>query len=112
MRVLWRWFKKFTKYSFVVFLLLVLAFSCFLWYTTTDSFQQMARRRLIADVESATGGRAEVGSFHVVPLHFQVEVRGLTIHGREAPDQVPYFHVESMVATVNLSAALGAKISF
>ena len=112
MKVLWRWFKKFTKYCFVLFLLVVLLFSCLLWYTTTESFQQMVRRRLIADIEAATGGRVEVGSFHVVPLHFQVEVRGLTIHGREAPDQLPYVHVESMVATVNLSAALGARISF
>ena len=112
MKVLWSWFKKFTKYSFAFFLLVVLLLSCFLWYTTTESFQQMVRRRLIADVESATGGRVEVGSFHVVPLHFQVEVRGLAIHGREAPDQLPYVHIESMVATVNLSAALGAKISF
>jgi translocation and assembly module TamB len=112
MKTLWRWFKKFTKYSFVAFLLLAMFFSCFLWYTTTESFQRMVRRRLIADVENATGGRVEVGSFHVVPLHFQVEVRGLTIHGREAFDQLPYLHIESMVATVNLSAALGAKISF
>ncbi len=112
MKTLWRWFKKFTKYSFVGFLLLVLLFSCFLWYTTTESFQQMVRRRLIADVQSATGGRVEVGSFQVVPLQFQVEVRGLTIHGREAPNQLPYVHIESMVAKVNLSAALGAKITF
>ena len=112
MKTLWRWFKKFTKYSFVLFLLVMLLFSCLLWYTTTESFQQMVRRRLIADMESATGGRVEVGSFHAVPLHFQVEVRGLTIHGREAANQLPYFHVESMVARVNLSAALGARLSF
>jgi translocation and assembly module TamB len=112
MRILWRWFKKFTKYCFALFLLIVLLLSGLLWYTTTESFQQMVRRRLVADIESATGGRVEVGSFHVVPLHFQVEVRGLTIHGREAADQLPYVHVDSMVATVNLSAALGARISF
>src|SRR5215470_197027 len=112
MKVLWRWFKKFTKYGFVLFLLVMLLFSGLLWYTTTESFQQMVRRRLVADIESATGGRVEVGSFHAVPLHFQVEVRGLTIHGREAGNQLPYFHVESMVARVNLSAALGARLSF
>src|SRR5262249_15312280 len=112
MRILWHWFKKLTKYCFLALLLLVLLFSCLLWYTTTESFQQMVRRRLIADLESATGGRVEVGSFHAIPLQFQVEVRGLTIHGREATDQLPYFHVESMVAKINLSAALGAKISF
>jgi len=112
MKTLWRWLKKLTKYCFVVFLLLLLLISGLLWYTTTESFQQMVRGRVIADLESATGGRVELGSFHVIPLRFQVEVRGLTIHGREAADQVPYAHVESLLATVNLSSVLGGRISF
>ncbi|PYV78742.1 MAG: hypothetical protein DMG96_06605 [Acidobacteria bacterium] len=112
MKTLWRWLRKFTKYCFVAFLLLLLVSSGLLWYTTTESFQRMVRGRVIADLESATGGRVELGSFHVIPLRFQVEVRGLTIHGREAPDQVPYAHVESLLATVNLSSVLGARISF
>ena len=112
MKTLWRWLRKFTKYCFVAFLLLLLLFSGLLWYTTTDSFQQMVRGRLIAGLEDATGGRVEVGRFHVIPLRFQVEVRGLTIHGREAVDQTPYAHVEGLLATVNLSSILGGRISF
>ena len=91
------------------FLLLV---SALLWYVTTDSFQQMVRVRLVKAIEKATGGRAELGSFHAVPLRFQVEVRNLTIHGREAPDQVPLLHVDSMSAVLNLSYILGGRIGF
>lgn len=107
-----RFLRGFTKYAFVAGLLLVLLLSVFLWYVTTDSFQNMVRGRLISDIERATGGRAELGSFHVVPLRFEVEVRDLTIHGREARGQVPLVHVDSLSAIVNLSSVLGAKIAF
>jgi translocation and assembly module TamB len=112
MKTLWRWLKRLTKYCFVAFLLLLLVIAGLLWYTTTESFQHMVRGRVIAGFESATGGRVELGSFHVIPLRFQVEVRDLTIHGREAADQIPYAHVESLLATVNLSSVLGGRIGF
>lgn len=108
-RIRWR---KIGKYFTFLFLLLLLCFAGLLWYVTTDSFQQMVRRRLIASLERSTGGRVELGSFHAVPLHFQVEVRNLTIHGREAASEQPYAHVDSLVAIINLSSALGAKIAF
>lgn len=106
-----RW-RKVGKYFFFLFLLLLLSISGLLWYVTTDSFQQLVRRRLIASVERATGGRAELGSFHVVPLRFEVEVRNLTIHGREAAGEQPYAHVDSLVAILHVSSALGAKLAF
>ena len=100
------------RYFFFAAMLFLLGCSALLWFVTTDSFQQMVRGRLIAAVEKATGGRAELGSFHVIPLRFQVEIRNLTIHGRESASDVPYVHVDSVVATVNLSSVLGAKIGF
>lgn len=102
----------FGRYLLLGGLLFILLISGFLWYTTTDSFQRMVRRRLINSIERATGGRAELGSFHAVPLHFQVEVRNLTIHGREAPDELPLVHVDSLSAVVNLSSVFGARIGF
>src|SRR5215470_19218265 len=112
MSILWRLVKKLAKFSFLICLIVVLLISVLLWYVTTDSFQRMARSRITAQLESATGGRVEVGRFHVTPLKFQVDVRDLTIHGREAPGQPPYVHVDSVLARVNLSAALGGNLSF
>src|SRR5258708_4282788 len=100
---------RYCLFAGVAFLLLLVGL---LWYVNTDSFQQMVRGRLITGIERATGGRVEVGSFHVVPFRLQVEVRNLTIHGRESADEVPYVHVDSMIATVKLSSVLGAKIGF
>jgi translocation and assembly module TamB len=104
--------RRLWRYSLLGFLCLLLMLSALLWYITTDSFQQTVRQRLTAAIERATGGRAELGSFHVVPLHFQVEVRDLTIHGREAPAQRPLVHVDSMTAVVDLSSVLGARMAF
>ena len=104
--------RRLARYSLLAFLIFLLMVSVFLWYITTDSFQQMVRRRLIASLEHATGGRVELGSFHVVPLRFEVEVRDLTIHGREAATDKPLAHVDSMSAVVDLGAVLGVRMAF
>ncbi len=75
----------------LVFLVAVLAG---LWYTTTNSFQAYVRGRMVEEVERITGGRAEIGSFHVVPFHLQVEVRNITVHGKEAATDVPLAHAD------------------
>ena len=85
------------------FLLLVIAVGLVsllaaLWYSTTDSFQAFVRRRVVAEIERITGGRAEVGRFHVVPFHMQVEVRNITVHGKESATDVPLVHADSLVA--------------
>ena len=82
------------------------------WYATTDSFQTMVRRRLVSELERVTGGRVELDSFHAVPLRLRVDVRGLTIHGLEKPGDVPYAHVDRLVADVKVISALGAEFGF
>src|SRR5713101_1865849 len=82
------------------------------WYSTTDSFQALVRQRLVAELELTTGGRAELGSIHTVPFHFQVEVRDLTIHGREQPGEVPYAHVNSLLAQLKPWSILQTGIGF
>ncbi len=76
------------------------------WYSTTESFRALVRQRLIATLERSTGGRVELGSVHVVPFHFQVEVREVTIHGREGPREIPFAHVNSLMAQVKIWSLL------
>ena len=83
-----------------------------LWYTTTDSFQAYVRRRMIAEVERITGGRAEIGSFHVVPFHLQVEVRDITVHGTEAPTDIPLVHADHLVAQMKVISFLRTEFGF
>jgi len=103
---------SFCKTLLLCVLVLLLGFSALLWYVTTDSFQRMARSRLITALERASGGKVELGSFYLVPLRRQVEVRDLTIHGREALGEQPYAHVDRMTAVINFSSALGVKLVF
>src|SRR5258708_31827409 len=72
------------------------------WYSTTESFRTLVRERVIATLERITGGRVELGSIHVVPFHFQFEVRDLTIHGREQPGGGSYAHVDSLMGAIKI----------
>jgi translocation and assembly module TamB len=82
------------------------------WYATTDSFQEMVRRRVVAELERVTGGRVELASIHTIPFRFVVDVRDLTIHGREADGEVPYAHVDRVLAKVNFTTAIGLELGF
>jgi len=83
-----------------------------LWYSTTNSFQAYVRKRVVAEIERITGGRAEVGSFHVVPFHMQVEVRNITVHGREGAGDVPLVHADSLVAQLKVISFLRTEFGF
>lgn len=100
------------RQALMAVLLLLLAFSALLWYITTASFQELVRQRLVQSLERTTGGRVEVGGFAVRPLRLELELRDLTIHGRETAKDKPYLHVESLTAVVKISSALGAKLAF
>jgi translocation and assembly module TamB len=105
----WRRFRNYLLIAGVAGLLLLIGFS---WYATTDSFQSLVRRRLVVELERVTGGRVDLGGIHTIPLRFQVDIRDLTIHGREAASEVPYAHVDRLVAQVKLISALGAEFGF
>ena len=103
-----RWWK-------VLLITVIVGVTCLtvgLWYTTTQSFQNYVRRRMVAEVERITGGRAEVGSFHVVPFHLQVEVRNITVHGKEAPGDIPLAHADSLVAQLKINSLLRTDVGF
>jgi translocation and assembly module TamB len=83
-----------------------------LWYTTTNTFQSYVRQRMVAEIERISGGRAEVGSFHIVPFHMQVEVRNITVHGTEAPGELPLVHADHLIARVKVISFLRTEFGF
>lgn len=82
------------------------------WYIGTDSFQSYVRRRVVAELERITGGRAEVGSFHIVPLQMQLEIRDITLRGKEAPGQVPLIHIDHLLAQLKVVSFLRTEFGF
>ena len=81
-------------------------------YINTDSFQSLVRRRLVAEIERITGGRAEVSSIHTIPFRLQVEVRGITVHGRESAADIPLAHADHIVARLKISSLLRSELAF
>jgi translocation and assembly module TamB len=100
---------KFLLLALCTFLVVLAAI---VWYATTDAFQARVRRRFVAELERISGGRVEVGGLHTIPFRLQVDVRDMTIHGREGPDEVPLVHVDRLVARVKVISVLGAEVGF
>ena len=94
--------------GFCVFSLI--GFSLLSWYVTTDSFQRIVRRRVIESAEKITGGRVELGELHTIPFRLRVDARDLTIHGREAPDQAPFLHVDRVQAEMKIISLLSTTV--
>ena len=102
-RILWKLFRLFCLFSLI-------GLAALAWYATTDSFQQLVRRRVIASLERVTGGRVELGEFHTIPFRLRIDARNLTIHGREAPDQIPFLRVDRVQAELKIISLLSTTI--
>jgi len=100
------------KYLLVLIAATFLSIAALLFYATTDSFQSLVRRRLVAELERITGGRAQIGSFHTIPFRLQVEVRDITVHGRESPTDVPLAHADGIVARLKITSLLRSELAF
>jgi translocation and assembly module TamB len=104
--------RKIWKYLLLTIIAGLLLLTALALYMTTDSFQAMVRHRLVAELERITGGRIDLGSFHVIPFRLQVEVRDLTIHGREQAGEVPYAHVDRLTVQVKIISILETEFGF
>ena len=80
------------------------------WYVTTDSFHQQVRRHVIAYLERTTGGRVELGELHTTPFRLRIDVRNLTIHGREAANETPYLHIDRLQAELKIISLLSTTV--
>jgi translocation and assembly module TamB len=81
-------------------------------YINTESFQSLVRRRLVAEIERITGGRAEIASIHTIPFRLQAEVRGITVRGRESNSDVPLAHVDHIIARLKIGSLLRSDLAF
>ncbi|MFL6390369.1 MAG: translocation/assembly module TamB domain-containing protein [Terriglobales bacterium] len=98
---------------FVIFSCLALAgvIVGLLFYLNSGSFRETVRQRVITELRQMTGGKVEVESFtwNLSTLHF--EARNVTIHGREAADEVPYAHADRIGVDVKIVSFFTRKIS-
>ncbi|HEV2732645.1 MAG TPA: hypothetical protein VGV15_21650, partial [Terriglobales bacterium] len=103
---------KLSKYLLLILLAGFLVLAGLAWYTTTDSFQAAVRRQIVSEIERITGGRVELAAVHTTPFRLRAEIRDLTIHGREAPGEVPYAHVGRLLAELKIISLLETEFGF
>ena len=80
------------------------------WYANTPKFAAHIRQTVVNLLERSTGGRVEMGGFHWSMRHFAIEVDDLTIQGKEAAGDVPYFHVQRLLLRASILSFLSPKI--
>jgi translocation and assembly module TamB len=80
------------------------------FWASSVAFENYVRERMVCELETATGGRVEIGSFHWNLLHLQTEVDGLVIHGLEGPGEAPYAQVEHIGVRLSLLNFLSPRI--
>ncbi len=80
------------------------------WVASTPAFQNRMRRVLVAELEKSTGGRVELKKFSWRLTHLEFEADDLTIHGLEAPGQVPYAHLDRLYVRLQILSFFRAKI--
>jgi translocation and assembly module TamB len=73
-------------------------------------FYDRVRGRLVETVETATGGRVEIGSFHFDWHRLRAEVRGFTLHGTEPPDKPPLLRAESVAVGLTIVSLLKRNV--
>jgi len=80
------------------------------WYLRSPQLEDVVRRKVIATFEDATGGRVDLQTFHWNLSRLEFEAKGLTIHGREGPDQLPYIHADRAYVRLHIVSFLETRV--
>lgn len=73
-------------------------------------FRELVRRRLVSAVETATGGRVEIGAFTLDWRRLRVEAAGFTIHGTEPAGKPPLFHAASVAVRLKIVSVFERRV--
>jgi translocation and assembly module TamB len=77
---------------------------------SSAAFENFIRRQMVLNLETATGGRVEIASFHWHLLTQEAEADGLVIHGLEAPGEAPYAQAERVRVRFSVLGILSPRI--
>jgi translocation and assembly module TamB len=86
----------------VAAVLLILTAVASYFVASSAAFENLVRKRIIAQIESATGGRAEIGSFHWRLLHLEAEADRVVIHGTEDTTDAPYAEIDHLRVQISI----------
>ena len=89
--------------------LIAIGAAFWLWINSSQ-FESLVRGRIIARIEDATGGRVEIGSFHLRLRQLEADAGSLVIHGLEDAGEAPYAAVESLQVRVSILGLFSPRI--
>jgi translocation and assembly module TamB len=90
--------------------LLVLASITGVLIVRSERFHQYVQRRIVEEVEKATGGRLELASYSLDWHNLTAQVQGLVLHGKESPTDPPLLQVGSATLGLRVISVLETKI--
>src|SRR6476646_6673934 len=90
--------------------LLVLASIAGLLVVRSDRFHQYIQRRIVEEVQRATGGRVELGGYSLDWHNLTAQVQQLVIHGKESATEPPLLQVGSATLGLRIISVLETKI--
>jgi translocation and assembly module TamB len=93
----------------VVGLALVLAVSAIL-VLRSDWLRGKVRDRIVAEVEKATGGRAEIGAFRFDWKQLRAEVDGFVLHGSEPAGGPPLLRADAIVVGIKVISVVERSV--
>jgi translocation and assembly module TamB len=73
-------------------------------------FHEKVRDRIVTEVERATGGRVEIGSFRFDWRTLTAEVAPFVLHGTEPADSRPLFRADSVVVGLKIVSMIERNI--
>ena len=73
-------------------------------------FRERVRERIVREIETATGGRAELGSFSFEWERLVATVSPLVLHGKEGAGEPPLLRAQSVTVGLHLISALERKV--
>lgn len=76
----------------------------------TAWFHEKVRQRMVREIEDATGGRVELGSFDFDWHTMTVTVRNLVIHGTEKPEEAPFARVDRVRLGLRVISVLEKRV--
>jgi translocation and assembly module TamB len=80
-------------------------------YLNSDSFRQVLRNKVVAQLERMTGGKVELQSLDWKWTSLHIEARGVTIHGLESRGEAPYVQADQLGVSVRIVSLFSRKIA-
>ncbi len=93
--------------ALAVFALIVAA--TVIWFNSASG-EDFVRRRVVARIEAALGGRIEVQAFHWRLLHLEADAEGIVVHGRERAEEAPYASIDALRIQISILNLLSPHI--